>query len=342
MDEGAVQTAEEPEKWDNGYEYRVVGLMAAALGLVGLDRYFLFPLFPVISEDLGLTYQDLGLISCILALTWGLASVFTGNLADRFGANRIIIISVIAFSALVAFTGLATGLISLLLLRAMMGFAEGGFTPASIVQTMKVSKPSRLGLNFGFRQMSAPFVGLGLGPLIAVSLLAVLPGWEWVFGVIALPGFLVAFLIWRTVRADGPPAVPEMAPAAPKVSLLEPLKYRNVVFGTFALICFFSISSMASGTIATLVGPLIGGSVPAVMAATATGIVVGIGEILGGAGGSAFAGYVADTYGIEAIDLIMLVGGALGLIAVLFGIQEPQKQRLAATAASPDIQEAQS
>ncbi|MEM1402280.1 MAG: MFS transporter [Pseudomonadota bacterium] len=382
--------------------------MALAFGLVGLDRYILFPLFPVIAEDLGLDYADLGLISGSLALTWGLASIFSGNLADRIGARRVIVVSIITFSTLVAFTGLATGLVSLLALRALMGFAEGGFAPAGIVQTIQVSKPSRVGLNFGLQQMAAPLFGLGLGPIIAVSLLSVLPSWEWVFGVIALPGFIVALVIARTVQ----PSTGESSAGSPRaqVSLTAPLKYSNVLLGSCALISifvamntlstfgpnyltdhiglslsqmgavmsslgaggllgmitlpalsdrigrkfvmvgslvalvaalsllmtaeagtplpmlaaiFFTVSASSSGSIATLVGPVISGSVPTPIAATATGIVVGLGEIFGGAVAPAITGFLLEAQGIQFISVIMISGGIVGLLIVLFGIKEP-------------------
>lgn len=412
MDANAIEAAPNETGWDSGYEYRVVGLMAIGFGLVGLDRYIIFPLFSVIREDLGLDYADLGIISAALAFTWGLSAIYSGNLTDKVGAKRVAIVAIIAFSTLVAFTGLANGLISLIILRALMGLAEGGFVPASIVQTIRVSKPERVGLNFGIQQMAAPLVGLGFGPIIAVSLLAVLPGWEWVFAVIALPGFILAYFVLTTVKPEEITQNAEVADG-PKVSFGEALKYRNVIFGALAItfifialnalstfgptyltdyiklsdqgmglvtaclgaggllgmialpalsdkvgrkpvmsgalivqafaigalyfasdatpppllaLCFFLVSSSASGTIAILVGPVISSSVPAVVAATATGIVTGLGEIFGGAGGPFMTGFVAEAYGIQTITIIMLISGLLGLITVLFGIREPERR----------------
>ena len=423
----ASQTSAAPNEsgWDSGYEYRVVTLMALGFGLVGLDRYIIFPLFSVIREDLGLDYQDLGLISAALAFTWGLSAIYSGNLTDKIGAKRVAIVSIIAFSALVACTGLANGLISLVILRALMGLAEGGFVPASIVQTIRVSKPERVGLNFGVQQMAAPLFGLGFGPIIAVGLLAVLPGWEWVFATIALPGFVLAYFVLKTVKPDDP-ALTDSAPSetvdVPKVSFGEALKYRNVVFGALTIIfifvalnalstfgptyltdyiklsdqgmglvtaclgaggligmialpalsdavgrkpvmCvalliqviaigfmqtataetpppilalyFFAVSSSASGTIAILIGPVISASVPVVVAATATGIVTGLGEIFGGAGGPFLTGFIAEANGIQSITLIMLIAAVLGLITVLFGIEEPQRLRSTTPDMSP-------
>ena len=195
------------EKFDTKYEIKAVGLLSLGFGLVGLDRFIIHPLFPVMSEELGLSYQDLGLISGILALAWGMSSIVSGNLSDRFGSRRVLVVSVVLFSLLVATTGLATGLISLLIIRSLMGFAEGGFVPASIVATINASHHRRKGLNIGIQQMAMPFFGLGLGPIIAVWLLAILPGWEWVFGIVALPGLIVAYLLFHNLKdpATEPP-----------------------------------------------------------------------------------------------------------------------------------------
>ncbi|MEL7028769.1 MAG: MFS transporter, partial [Pseudomonadota bacterium] len=45
--------------WNRGYEIRAVALLSVGFGLVGLDRFIIYPLFPVMAEDLGLNYQHL-------------------------------------------------------------------------------------------------------------------------------------------------------------------------------------------------------------------------------------------------------------------------------------------
>ncbi|MEU6603387.1 MFS transporter [Streptomyces flaveolus] len=77
------------------YEVRIVALLAVGFGLVGLDRNIIAPLFPAMVEDLGLTYQDLGIISGVLALFWGLASIIAGSLSDRIGRRKVLIPAVI-------------------------------------------------------------------------------------------------------------------------------------------------------------------------------------------------------------------------------------------------------
>ena len=69
--------ANDQAAWDSRYERKAVALLAFGFGMVGLDRFIINPLFPVLQKDLGLSYQDLGLISAVLALGWGVASVLS-------------------------------------------------------------------------------------------------------------------------------------------------------------------------------------------------------------------------------------------------------------------------
>ncbi|MEM1112758.1 MAG: MFS transporter [Pseudomonadota bacterium] len=403
-----AQTETTQSNWEKSYELKAVSLLAIGFGLVGLDRFIIAPLFPAIAEDLGLNYQDLGLISGVLALTWGIASLFAGKLTDRVGHRRVVVTSVILFSSLVAMSGLATGLTSLIVIRALMGFAEGGFVPASIVATMDAAKPTRIGLVVGIQQMASPLVGLGLGPIVAVTLLQFV-SWEWVFAIIAVPGFVLAYFLQKTLRPPEEPAPASQSTEAP--GFRSVLAFRNVVFGALAMICFFSslhplsafmpsymtdhlglsmqnmgfvmsamgmggvigmllvpalsdrlgrkpvlllamavacaamwliilgkpattvlalclftVSFTVSGAIAITIGPLMHASVPLHMTATATGLVAGLGEIVGGAIVPAVAGGVADASGIESIFYITGSAAILGLAITAFGIKEPAKQ----------------
>ena len=120
-----LKPSNETTSWDARYELKVVGLLALGFGMVGLDRFIINPLFPVMQKDLGLDYQDLGLISAMLALGWGIASIFCGRLSDHVGRKRVLVPAIAVFSVLAATSGFASGLVSLLLIRGLMGLAEG-------------------------------------------------------------------------------------------------------------------------------------------------------------------------------------------------------------------------
>ena len=145
-------------RWDTACEWKAVALLSLGFGLVGIDRFMIMPLFPVMMADLHLDYQDLGHITGALAVAWGISAMFMGNLADRVGHRKVIIPAIIVFSLLAGLSGLATGVGSLILIRAVMGFAEGAYTPASIIATLDASRPTRHGRNIGIQQWRCRFL----------------------------------------------------------------------------------------------------------------------------------------------------------------------------------------
>ena len=110
--------------YSSSYEWKAVLLLSLGFGLVSLDRWIIAPLFPIMMEDLNLDYQDLGNITAVLALTWGVASVLLGGLSDKLGRRKVLIPSIIGFSLLAGLSGIATGLTSLLFFAHSWGFSR--------------------------------------------------------------------------------------------------------------------------------------------------------------------------------------------------------------------------
>lgn len=220
-------------------ERRTLVLLAIGFGLVGLDRWMIAPLFPHMMKDLGLGYQQLGSLIGILSITWGVFSTVMGRLSDHIGRRKIMIAAMVMFSLLSSFSGFATGFASLLLIRALMGVAEGAFTPTSIAAVGEASHPTRRGRNQGLQLSMFALMGLGLAPIIATQLLRVVPSWHWVFAVSAIPGLIMALLITTMLR-DAPQAAPvnrsgAQASATPRWS--ELFRSRNVVLAMLATFC---------------------------------------------------------------------------------------------------------
>jgi MFS family permease len=222
-----VQVAKASESaWDVRYEVRTIILLTVAFGLVGLDRFIINPMSPVLMRDLGLDYRDLGNMAGALATTWAISAIFLGRLSDRIGRRRVLVPTVVAFSLLVGVTGLVTGVTSLLLARAMMGAAEGAFLPASVAATIEASNPTRRGLNFAIQQNGLPLIGLGLGPILATQLLTFLPSWRWVFVLLTVPGLIIAWLLYRVLKDPIATAIsPALTPGGAWGGVFQ---YRNV------------------------------------------------------------------------------------------------------------------
>jgi MFS family permease len=390
-------------RWDTAYEWKAVALLSLGFGLVGIDRFMIMPLFPIMMKDLLLDYQDLGHITGALAVAWGVSAMFMGNLSDRVGHRKVIIPAIIVFSLLAGLSGLATGVGSLILIRAVMGFAEGAYTPASIIATLDASKPTRHGRNIGIQQMALPLFGLGIAPILVTQLLKVLP-WHWIFAVVSIPGLLIAFLMLKVLRNTQPTAAASHTAthdAAPH-KWTDVFRYRNISLNIVGMLCWLTCLVVLSalfpsylidylhlsmqqmgyvlsaigfgGTLGTLVmpslsdrlgrkpvmifsvvgaavflfllmrtgadptllfiyltltllfvfsmitltvGPLSAESVPAKLMSTASGLVVGIGEVFGGGLAPALAGYIAKHFGIQYIMHLGLAALAIGFVVAL-------------------------
>lgn len=304
-------------RYDIGYERLTVLLLSLGFGLVGLDRWIISPLFPSIMKDLGLDYQDLGNILGALGLAWGVSALAIGGLSDRLGRRRVLVASIILFSLCSLLSGLATGLTSLIMIRLIMGVTEGAFSPTAVASTAEASRPARRGFNMGMQQSTFALFGVGLGPIIATQLLRVLPSWHWVFAIMILPGLVLAFFIFRTIRE--PHELPrfesavESAPAE-RVRWLDVFRYRNIRLAMLALCgamtCIFVLSGM----------------VPSYLTDVQNIGTTSMGIIASGIGFGAFAGQLAipglsDRFGRKPVVLVALVM-AMAML-VLFILQGP-------------------
>lgn len=86
-----------------------------------------------------------------------------------------------------------------------------------------------------------------------------------------------------------------------------------LLFAALFLVQFFNFSGLT-----LTVGPLCGESVPPRLMATASGMVIACGELLGGGLAPIAAGHFADRYGIEHVLYLPMAGLALALLLACF------------------------
>jgi len=234
---------DDKKNWDTAYEWKAVALLTVGFGLVGLDRWIIAPMFPAIAPDLNLNYQDLGNIIGALGLAWGVSAIVLGGLSDRIGRKRVLIPAIVLFSLLSGFSGMAGSLMTLVLIRGIMGVTEGAFCPTSFAATAEASKASRRGLNQGIQQSTFALFGLAFAPIIATQLLHVM-SWRWVFVMVAIPGLITAVLLAVVIRepagirgpAGGSRPVADRTPVE-RPSMLQMFRHRNVPLGMVSLLC---------------------------------------------------------------------------------------------------------
>jgi len=102
------------------------------------------------------------------------------------------------------------------------------------------------------------------------------------------------------------------------IGLLVPLAALYFQGSLFMLGSLIFVGWSASGTFPLFMGTVPSETIPARYVATSLGMVVGLGEILGGVGAPAIAGRAADHYGLNAPVMLMAVCAIIGTVLALF------------------------
>lgn len=217
------------------YEWKLVFLLAVLFGIVGLDRFVVLYLFPVIIPELGLNNIQAGAIASVLAFTWAISTWVLGSMSDKYGRKRVLIYSTLFFSLMTWMTAIAKSFTSMLVIRGLLGVGEGGVFSTSVAAIASASSPERKGLNLGIHQAFFPLLGIGLGPIIATQLNNFMP-WEMVFIVVGVPGVLLAWCLARFMRE--PARDTPGAHSASSDGAFAALRYRNIWVATVVSCCF--------------------------------------------------------------------------------------------------------
>ncbi len=220
------------------YQIMLVGLLSLNFGVLFFDRNALNFLMPFVKPDLGLNNTQVGMLASALSLTWAIAGFLVGRLSDRTGKRKsIIVAATLAFSVCSFLSGIAASFAMLLGARLLMGFAEGGVMPISQSLTVTEVAPERRGMAMGVTQnLGSNLLGSTAAPLLLVAIAAAY-GWRSAFYVAALPGLIMALLIWWLVREPEPvPAHEEQGHLTIAAAFAE----RNIVL--CALIAILLVS----------------------------------------------------------------------------------------------------
>ncbi len=182
-----------------GYENRLVLILFFTWGTVFLDRMSQLYLAPYFAPEFHLTSRQIGFLASLVSVTWAFSGLLFGALSDRFGRRIVLIPGVLIFSALSWLSGIARSFEQLLLIRALMGAAEGPCWAVINAIVEECSAPGRRGRNVGRVVSAGALVGLCAAPILTTQV-ASRWGWRWGFFVTGLPGILMAMLIWKFVR----------------------------------------------------------------------------------------------------------------------------------------------
>jgi MFS family permease len=178
----------------------VILAMLVILGMVTfLDRINISVAGSSIMHDLNLSPSAWGWVQSAFILSYGLMQIPMGALGDRFGHRKILAAIVLWWSAFTAFTGLAGGLASLLVIRFMFGIGEAGSSPCSTGVISRWFEKGEVGKAQGY-VWAASRMGGALTPFVVIPVMMWV-GWRAAFYLLGALGVIWA-VVWYWYYRD--------------------------------------------------------------------------------------------------------------------------------------------
>jgi predicted MFS family arabinose efflux permease len=181
-------------------ENKLILILFLTFGLVFMDKMSFTFLMPFIAKDLGFTNTQSGLVLGTLSLFFGISTLVFSSISDLVGSKKkMLILFVVLFSIATLSVGLITDFNSMLIVRAIMGITEGPVVPLILAIVLAISPENRRGFNMGLVKGAGPLMSGVFAPLILIPI-AIAYNWKWGFYSLAIPGFILATLLWKTLK----------------------------------------------------------------------------------------------------------------------------------------------
>ncbi|KFJ43346.1 MFS transporter [Francisella philomiragia] len=216
------------------YNILIIFLLFFLALLNYIDRSTLSIANTEIANAFNITPTEMGILLSAFMWPYAIASLPAGYMVDRLGVNKVMLISMIAWSVACVLGGLVIGFYSILLTRILLGLAEA---PFFIVATRIIQHrfPSSQ------RGLMSSIVALGprlaniLAPLILVGLMLLID-WRGMFILLGIIGLLAA-LGWKLLHTEETIECRPTYKKTQKVSISDALKNKNVVFLCIGNLC---------------------------------------------------------------------------------------------------------
>ncbi|ANS43814.1 multidrug effflux MFS transporter [Serratia inhibens] len=231
---------------------RIVALLAGLSAISTLSTNIILPAFPDIGEQLGVSARELGLTLSSFFITFALAQLVVGPLADRYGRKKLVLGGLSLFIVGTVVGGLASSLETLIVGRIIqaLGVCAAAVLARAIARDLFEGETLARALSL---TMIATAAAPGFSPL-AGSVLTMTLGWRATFILVGIAAFVVA-IFYANVLGETHPAERRAPHSIPSVIFAY---CRLVIDGKFILPAL-SMSLLMSGLFASF------GAAPAIL-----------------------------------------------------------------------------
>jgi len=163
-----------------------------------------------ISKDLGLTNSQLGQVIGTFGVTYALFQILGGWIGDKWGARKTLFVCGLIWASATVLTGLAGSLLTLYMVRLLLGVGEGATFPVATRAMQTWIPPARRGFAQGLTH-SFSRVGNSITPPLVAYLISFI-SWRGSFVVLGI-GSLAWVFTWFWYYRDVPAEHAGITPA---------------------------------------------------------------------------------------------------------------------------------
>ena len=169
----------------------IIALICIATVINYIDRTAFGVMWPEMGKDLGMDETDYAVMLNVFMITYALGKFLSGKLYDQIGTRLGFVFSIALWSTAAVLHAFARGLVSLSIVRAMLGLGEAGNWPGAVKSNGEWFPVKERAIAQGIFN-----AGASLGSVIAPALIAFLYaqfGWRTTFIILGLVGFVWIF-----------------------------------------------------------------------------------------------------------------------------------------------------
>lgn len=181
------------------YKWFVVALLCIVGFLNAVDRHSIYAIFPALERELGMSSVQLGMLGSAFVWPYGLLGPFAGYAGDRFPRRNVIMVSLLAWSAVTGLNALTTSPNQLIVLRALLAVSEAFYLPTALAMLSdhhsEKTRSKAIGIHLStlaFAQVAGGF----LGGYFAEHL-----RWRTLFGLLGLVGIILVPVLYLMLHA---------------------------------------------------------------------------------------------------------------------------------------------
>ncbi|KPN95393.1 MFS transporter [Lysinibacillus sp. ZYM-1] len=181
-------------------KYIILGILFFTWIVNYLDKLSMNVAIIPIAEEFQLNETQAGLIISVFFMSYAVMQLVGGFLSDKYGARRMILISVVLWSIFTIMTGFAWSFISLIAIRLLFGIGEGSFPAASslaIADNFPKAERGRAKSTL----TAATTVGSMISAIVAAALITSI-GWRNLFFIFGTLGFFLTIALYFLLKPN--------------------------------------------------------------------------------------------------------------------------------------------